>query len=174
MTAARKRFRVGLDGNNVCSKCLDVEEGVRVTYHVRRGPVSCQNGRMLSLIMDQDNTVTYMRLRPYCWVSLIAGLGGLWSVITGISLVTIMELVYWLSQTFYNHIEAVKDNEGVNVSQSENYSISDEQVSRPKTAWSDDIPEERSEDPNEESLDEEESEAKVVSKRPKSAWRGRK
>ena len=36
----------------------------------------------------------------------------------------------------YDYInKAVKDNEGVNVSQSENYSISDEQVSRPKTAW---------------------------------------
>ena len=171
MRAAKQHYRVALDEEDVCSECGEDGEGLRVTYHVSRGQGPCQEDtRRLTLIMDQENSVTWVRARHHTGLSLLAGLGGLWSLVTGVSLVSVLELVYWLAHTFYNHLEVTRDEE--KVKESENPSQEDEAASRPRSAWSDDIPEEVTHG-QEETSEEEESVERVVRSRPKSAWRGK-
>ena len=161
---------MALDEEDVCSQCGEDGEGLSVTYHVSRGPGPCQlDTRGLTLIIDLENSVTWVRARRHTGLSLLAGLGGLWSLVTGVSLVSVLELVYWLAQTLYNHLEVTRDGEEVKESE---HSLEDEAASRPRSAWSDDIPEEATHG-QEETSDEEESVERVVRSRPKSAWRGK-
>ena len=181
MRAAKQKYRVGLDEEAVCSPCGEEGEGVSLVYHVSRGPAQCQDvrGASVTLTMDQASTVTHVRDRRRSWLTIIAGLGGLWSLLTGVSLISLLELVYWLAHTFYNHIEVSRDDEDAKERQGgEEPGTEDGPASRPRSAWSDDIPEETS-DPTqgleEETSEEEESVERAVSvrSRPKSAWRGK-
>ena len=61
--------------------------------------------------MDRDNSQTYVREKSYSWISILAGLGGIWSFITGISICSLIELLYWLLFTIHNHKDAVKTEE---------------------------------------------------------------
>ena len=173
MRVARQRYRVSLEEADVCGQCVE-GAGVRVVHHVSRGPGPCQASRELSLVMDQDNTVTEVRARTHTWLTIIAGLGGLWSLLTGVSLLSVLELVYWLAQTFYNHLEVTKsDQEVKDEPESENHRAEEEPPSRPRSAWSDDIPEETTQGQDDETSEEEESVQRPVRSRPKSAWRGK-
>ena len=180
MRAAKQKYRVGLDEEDVCSPCGREGQGVRVEYRVSRGPGPCQDVSTASvtLTMDQASSVTHVRARRRSWLTILAGLGGLWSLLTGVSLVSLLELVYWLTHTFYNHIEVTKDDQVVKERQGgEDPGTEDGSASRPRSAWSDDIPEETNETQGheEETSDEEESEQRAVSvrARPKSAWRAK-
>ena len=180
MRAAKQKYRVGLNEDDVCSPCGGEGAGVRLVYHVSRGPAPCQDVSRASvtLTMDQASSVTHVRARRRSWLTILAGLGGLWSLLTGVSLVSLLELVYWLAHTYYNHIEVTKDDQEVKERQGvEDPGTEDGSASRPRSAWSDDIPEETNETQGheEETSDEEESEQRAVSvrARPKSAWRAK-
>ena len=181
MRAAKQKYRVGLDEEDVCSPCGGEGEGVRVEYHVSRGPGQCQDvsSASVTLTMDQASSVTHVRARRRSWLTILAGLGGLWSLLTGVSLVSLLELGYWLVHTFYNHIEVSKDDQEVNEQLGgKDPGTEDGPGSRPRSAWSDDIPEETNDaaqGQEEETSDEEESAERPVSvrARPKSAWRAK-
>ena len=44
------------------------------------------------------------------WVSILAGIGGIWSILTGISFISLIELVYWCCNTLYNHTEVASEH----------------------------------------------------------------
>lgn len=44
------------------------------------------------------------------WVSILAGIGGIWSILTGISFISLIELLYWCCNTMYNHTEIASEH----------------------------------------------------------------
>ena len=99
----------------ICSKCNedkceDVDEKLSVKYHLSHKPISpCQDTKSLTIIMDQGSNNYYIRKPQLSWISIIAGVGGIWSVLTGVSIISIIEIIYWICNTFYNHHEAKSD-----------------------------------------------------------------
>ena len=75
--------------------------------------------------MDQGSNNYYIRKPQLSWISIIAGLGGIWSVLTGVSIISIIEILYWICNTFYNHHEAKSDeNDSISYkSYQESYSV---------------------------------------------------
>ena len=104
-----------MDASKICRKCdednsVDEDERISVKYHLSHRPGgSCQNDKSLSIIMDQGSNNYYVRKPQLSWISIIAGVGGIWSVLTGVSIISIVEILYWICNTFYNHHEAVSD-----------------------------------------------------------------
>ena len=112
----------------ICSKCNEdkSDEKVSVKYHLSHKPVSsCQDTKSLTIIMDQGSNNYYIRKPQLSWISIIAGVGGIWSVLTGVSIISIIEIIYWICNTFYNHHEAKSDeNDSISYkSYQESYSV---------------------------------------------------
>ena len=135
----KQMFRISLDADDICSRCDNTGSSVDIMYHVSSvGNSQCQEDNTISITMDHDRTVTYVRARPYSWISIVAGMGGIWSFVTGLSLISVVELIYWICNTLYNHQEVVTDEkDGSN--KSLDYSVEEEDVKRPISAWKENV-----------------------------------
>ena len=90
-----KILRVQVEEGEVCGDC-GTGRGTSLTYQLTcshqndtRSPSS------LTIIKDHQASRTFVRIKHQSWISLIATFGGLWSLLTGISVLSILELFYW-------------------------------------------------------------------------------
>ena len=100
VVVARQTLRLSL-GPDICQDCPQVGRGTRLTHHVTQSSSGCGQARTVSLVRDLTATATYTRHRPPHWLHLLATFGGVWSLLTGLSVLSLVELLYWFSSHLY-------------------------------------------------------------------------
>ena len=112
-------LRVRLDHQEVChqgDQGDQGDQGTSLTYHLTPA-CSHHTGSgaptTLTIIKDHQASRTYIRVSHQSWLSLAATFGGLWSLLTGISVLSVLELAYWAIShlsTSNNHRNGFTDN----------------------------------------------------------------
>ena len=113
-----KILRVQVEEREVCgdSGHTGTGQGPSLTYHLTcshhtdTGP---RSPTTLTIIKDHQASRTFVRVKHQSWISLAATFGGLWSLLTGISVLSILELFYWAIShlsTSHNERKGFTDN----------------------------------------------------------------
>ena len=92
-------LRVQLEEEQLCGDC---GAGDTLSYHITQATDS-RSPNSLTIIKDHQASSTFIRLRPQSWISLAATFGGLWSLLTGISVLSILEFLYWAISNLSTH-----------------------------------------------------------------------
>ena len=107
-------LRVQVEEGEVCGDCGDTGHGSSLTYHLTGSHLTdTKSPNTLTIIKDQPASRTYIRIKDQSWISLAGIFGGLWSLLTGISVLSILELFYWAIShlsTSHNQRKGVKDS----------------------------------------------------------------
>ena len=91
-------FRLQL-GQQLCADCGGGDRlSYQITQHSGTGSPSS-----LTIIKDHLASSTFVRVKPQSWISLAATFGGLWSLLTGISVLSLLELFYWAIANLSSH-----------------------------------------------------------------------
>ena len=117
--AAQQFFRIKLNKDDICLGCSENSD-ISIKYQTKQSPSStCSDDQRITITMDRENSQTYTREVAYSWITILAGLGGIWSFITGISICSVVELLYWLCFTILNHKNVMKTGDSESLSYQE-------------------------------------------------------
>ena len=99
-------LRVSLQEEELCEGCQESGAGTRVTHHVTHSSRDCEQERGLTLVRDRQASATFTRHNTNHWLHSLASFGGLWSLLTGLSVLSVLELLYWFLSRLYNPDES--------------------------------------------------------------------
>ena len=105
-------LRVSLQEEELCDSCEETGAATRVTHHVTHSSRDCGQERGLTLVRDHQASTTFTRHNTTHWLLSLASFGGLWSLLTGLSVLSVLELLYWFLSRLYNPDESQDNQDG--------------------------------------------------------------